>query len=137
MPQPATAPHAPLPVDGPVVVYDAACAVCGAILRRARFRAAAGPVRLVDSRSADPLAAALRAGDLRLSCGIVVVMGDTVHHGAQAMMMLAALTRRNGLADRAAGWAFASPARARLVYAAVLAAGALAARLRPLRAGTA
>lgn len=104
-------------VPGLTIVHDGDCPFCSAYVRMLRLRDSAGPVTLLDARSADhPLIARIRAAGLDLDAGMAVDYAGRLWHGDAAMTLLASLTTPSGPVNRAAAWAFRSPARARLLY---------------------
>lgn len=104
------------------IVYDGQCPFCSAYVRMTRLRQAAGPVRLVDARSGDPLAARLRAQGVDLDRGMVVIHDGQLHHGAGAMAALTALSAPRGLMGWPTRLVFGRPWLGRRIYP-VLAAG--------------
>lgn len=126
-----SAPHSSgdAPHGGIAVVYDGDCPFCSAFVRLARLRAAAGPVRLVDARSDDPLVAEIRARNLDLDRGMVVATGGQFLHADRAMTALALMTTRSGLFNRLVRLAFARPALARRLYPPLVAGRNLTLRL--------
>lgn len=124
---------------GPVVVYDGDCPFSAAYLRQVRLRRVAGPVALVDARAegGHPVLRRLREAGLDLERGMVVELGGRLHHGAEAMTVLALLTSPHGAFSRAMAWAFRSPTRARLLFPPLMAGRKLARRLFGRTRGTA
>ncbi len=107
----------PVSGTGPVIVYDGDCPLCSRYVRMARLRESAGPVTLINAREADhPTVAAIHRAGLDLDAGMVVILDGQMHHGAQAMALLSALTTRSGPFNRLMRLAFGSPRRARLLY---------------------
>lgn len=116
--------------DGPVIVYDGECPLCSAYVRMLRLRRAAGPVTLVDARDGGhPLVARIRAEGLDLDRGMVVALGERLHHGDAALTALALLTTPVGLFNRITAWTFRSPLRARVLYPAMVTGRNLVLRL--------
>lgn len=116
--------------DCPIVVYDGGCRVSAALLRRLRLRRAAGPVAVVDVRRGwHPVLGRLREAGIDPRRGIVVELGGQLHHGAEAMTVLALITAPEGAFARVVTWAFRSQARARLLFPAMEAGRKLVGRL--------
>jgi predicted DCC family thiol-disulfide oxidoreductase YuxK len=126
------------PVEGPVVVYDGECPFCAAYVRMTRLRDSAGPVTLVDARTADhPVLARIRERGLDLDRGMVVELDGQLHHGDAAMTALALLTTPSGAFNRAVRAVFRRPGLARVVYPPMVAGRNLTLRLlgrRPIGA---
>jgi predicted DCC family thiol-disulfide oxidoreductase YuxK len=111
------------------IVYDGECPFCSAYVRLARLRDAAGPVRLVDARGDDPLAVSLRGSGVDLDRGMVVRLDGQIHHGDAAMVVLSALSTGSGAFNRLMRAMFRRPARARILYPALVAGRNLTLRL--------
>jgi predicted DCC family thiol-disulfide oxidoreductase YuxK len=107
--------------EGIVIIYDGECPFCTAYTKLVRLRQSAGPVRLVDARSGDPLVAEVREAGLDLDRGMVVRYAGETHHGERAMHVLALLSTGSGLVNGAAAALFRSPRLARALYPALVA----------------
>ena len=94
------------------IYYDGDCPFCSAYMRMIRLRRAVGRVELIDARSDDARLRGLIPAGLDLDEGIVVRHGDRLWHGAEAMQLLAVLSRRRGLLRAI----MRSPRRAAIVY---------------------
>ncbi len=81
-----------------------------------RVRSAAGDFTLINAREPDTLPDSIRAMELNLDDGMVLVMGDAVYQGADALHRLALMGGRSGLMNRLHGWLFRSPTRSRWLY---------------------
>ncbi|MGB0498379.1 MAG: DCC1-like thiol-disulfide oxidoreductase family protein [Rubricella sp.] len=111
------------------IVYDGECPFCSAYVRMVRLREAAGPVTLIDARSGHPLVERIVAAGLDLDKGMVVEADGRLHHGDEAMTMLALMTTRSGLFNRLVRLGFAGPRRARWLYPPLVAGRNLTLRL--------
>lgn len=98
------------------IVYDGDCPFCNAYVKLVRLRETVGAVELIDARGDHPIVAEIRARGLDLNEGMVVVADDQFHHGDAAMTLLAAMTTRSGLFNRAVRLGFSRPAISRLLY---------------------
>lgn len=102
--------------SGPVVIYDGDCPLCASYVAMSRLRESVGEVELVNARETHPVIDEARAAGMALNDGMVVKLDGQLYHGAEAMMLLTALSTRSGLFNRLMrGW-FASPGRARFTY---------------------
>lgn len=98
-----------------LIIYDGACPFCSAYVSllslRSTFR-----VELLSARSEDTRVSAYREAGYRLDEGMLVVTGDAVHVGADAMFVLASLSESGGWLN---GWQrmiFSRQWLARLLY---------------------
>lgn len=102
-----------------LIVYDGECIFCHNYVSLLRLREAVGPVELVDARSGDPRVAALLAQGIDLDEGMVFVNDGQVHHGADAVHMLATLTSPATALNRINAKIFASHTLTRRLYPAM------------------
>jgi predicted DCC family thiol-disulfide oxidoreductase YuxK len=102
--------------EGVIIIYDGDCPFCSAFVRMMRLREAAGPVRLVDARSGDPVVARLSAAGYDLDRGMVVQTGDAVHYGDAAVHVLSLMTTQSGMFNRLMRAVFSRKRVARVVY---------------------
>lgn len=99
-----------------LIIYDGACPFCQAYVQRLKLSAAVGHVTWLSARSDDPRIAHYQAQGYMLDEGLLVVHGEAVWAGADAMQMLAACS---GPVDRFNRWnaaLFSKPWLARRVY---------------------
>lgn len=99
-----------------LIIYDGACPFCSAYVRLLRLREQAAAVELLNARDADARIAHYQQQGYDLDQGMLVVMGDAIHAGADAIHMLAACSTRSGWFNRCNVWIFSSRGRSRLVY---------------------
>jgi predicted DCC family thiol-disulfide oxidoreductase YuxK len=100
----------------PVLVYDGECPFCSAYVRMLRLQRTFGTLRLVDGRSSDPVVAEIRAAGLDLDKGMVLKLDGQLYFGDRCMHMLALMSTRSGLFNRAMKVIFSSPSLARRIY---------------------
>lgn len=112
-----------------VLVYDKDCPVCDAYCRLVRLREAAGTLRLVNAREGGPLLDELTARGLDVDEGMVLIAGEEVYYGADAMHALSLLSSRSGLFNRINYHVFRSPRLAAALYPVLRAARGLLLRL--------
>ena len=98
------------------VFYDGQCPFCASWMRLARLRENVGRVELIDARLGDARVAELLAAGYDLDEGIVVRWKQQVHHGAEALNLLARMARPQGLFNRMQQRVFGSLPRSRAVY---------------------
>jgi predicted DCC family thiol-disulfide oxidoreductase YuxK len=79
--------------DAPaLIIYDGECPFCRNYVRLLRLREAIGQVELVDARSGDPRVSEFQRQGFNLDKGMLFVHEGRVHHGSDAVHVLAGLT---------------------------------------------
>ena len=99
-----------------LIIYDGACPFCRAYIRLQRFREDIGPVELLSARDTDDRIAHYQHQGFDLNQGMLVVMGEVVHAGADAMVVLASCSTSSGWFNRCNRWIFSSRHLSRLMY---------------------
>jgi predicted DCC family thiol-disulfide oxidoreductase YuxK len=110
-----------LPVSDPEtlwLVYDGDCPLCRASALGVRIKKAAGQLMTLDARTAGEheLMAAIAAEGLDLNQGIVVRYHGLLHHGIDALHLLALLSSPHDSFNRFNAWMFKSKARVKALY---------------------
>ncbi len=88
---------------GPVYfVYDGECPICSYAAHALRIQSHVGPLHLVNAREnySSSILAAINARGLDLDAGMVLVLGDSYYHGAEALELMARLGAPSGLFNR-------------------------------------
>lgn len=98
------------------IIYDGQCPFCASWTRLIRLRENVGRVELIDARSGDPRVAELLAAGHDLDEGIVVQWEQQTYHGAEALNLLARMTRPQGLFNRLQRRVFGNLSRSRAAY---------------------
>lgn len=98
------------------ILYDGDCPFCHNYVALLRLREAVGPLRIVNAREGGPEAEYARSAGLDLDEGMVLHLDGQLHHGADCMRVLAALSDPRGIIDRLLAWTFVSGRRARALY---------------------
>jgi len=99
-----------------LIIHDGACPFCSAYVRLLRLREQTGPVELLNARDTDARIAHYQQQGYDLDQGMLVVMGDVVHAGADALHLLAVCSTPLGWFNRCNVWLFSSRSRARFMY---------------------
>ena len=99
-----------------LIIYDGACPFCRAYVRLHRLRETIGPVELLSARDTDVRIAHYQQQGFDLDQGMLVVMGDVVHSGADALHVLASCSTSFGWFNRCNRWFFRSRRLSRLIY---------------------
>ena len=82
------------------MVYDGDCPLCSAYVMQLRLKETAGALDLVDARQHPETVKALDSQGYRLDEGMVVIAGDRVYHGSDAIHALALMSSRSGWLNR-------------------------------------
>ena len=98
------------------IIYDGACPFCTRYARLSRLREAVGPVTLIDARQGGPVVEAVQAAGYDLDEGMVLKYAGRLYHGADCLNMIALLSSRSGVANRAMSALFRYPTLARVSY---------------------
>lgn len=99
-----------------LLVYDKQCPACDYYCRLARIRESVGQLVLVDARDGGPEMDKITAAGLDIDQGMVLIMGDRLYYGADAIHMLSILSSRSGFFNRIAYWMFRSARLSRVLY---------------------
>lgn len=101
---------------GNLIIYDGECIYCQNYVHFLRLREAVGPVELLDARSGDPRVTRYWREGYDLNDGMIFVQGDTVHHGARAVHVLASLSSSSSRLNRLNAAIFSHEPVARMLY---------------------
>ncbi len=118
-----------LQADRLSIVYDGECPFCSAYVRLMRLRDSAGQVDLIDARGRPDLCEELRQRGIDLNKGMLVQHGGRIYLGADALNIMALLTSRSNLWNKAVAGIMADEGRARMLYPTLRAGRNLALRL--------
>lgn len=106
----------PIHSTGVTILYDGACPFCSRYVRLLRLRRAVGDVRLVDARSNCPEVLRVTERGLSLDDGMVLISGDEMYGGAEAIRRLALLSTPSDTFNRFNHRLFRSGTRSRALY---------------------
>lgn len=98
------------------LVYDKQCPACNFYCESVRIRASYGDLVLVDARDPSALMDDITATGLDIDQGMVLVVGDRMYYGADAIHALSRIGARSGVFNRLNYWCFKSRAVSRLAY---------------------
>ncbi len=104
------------PLDRMEVFYDGQCPFCASWMRMARLRETVGEVELVDARSGDARVTELLAAGHDLDEGMLVRWQGRLYYGAEALNLLARMSRPQGLFNRLQRRVLGNPAHMHVVY---------------------
>jgi len=86
-------------VAGDFVLYDGDCPVCKSYVAWSRLREASPEIQLINARDVPELVSALRKDGIEVNDSMVLRLGDTTLHGADAFVAITRLGRpRPGVA---------------------------------------
>lgn len=102
--------------DGTFIVYDGECPFCSQFVRLLKLREAIGPVTLLNARNEHPIVDRVRAAGVDLDQEMALVMGGTIHAGAECINRLALMSTASGPFNAVNAWIFSSPRRAQVLY---------------------
>lgn len=118
----------------PVLVFDGGCVFCRHFAELSELRSGIPGLRIRDGRADTPLRLSLERRGYRLRDGAVLIDGEQVLHGAEAIQWLCARMTPSAALLRLLAPLLATPERARALYPLLLLArrAALAVRGLPL-----
>jgi len=98
------------------LVYDKECPACDLYCKLVRIRESIGNLILVDARNPSSFMDEITAAGLDIDQGMVLIVGDQMYYGADAIHTLAIMGTRSGVLNRLAYWCFKSRAASSVVY---------------------
>lgn len=98
------------------LVYDKECPACDLYCKLVRIRESIGNLILVDARNPSSFMDEITAAGLDIDQGMVLIVGDRMYYGADAIHTLSIMGTRSGVFNRLAYWCFKSRAASRIVY---------------------
>lgn len=118
----------------PVLVYDGGCVFCSHFAQLSELRSGIPELQIRDGRSDHALRAELNRRGAPLRSGAVLLVGDQLFHGAQAIEWLCARMKPSDALLQLLAPLLATPQRSRNLYPLLLLArrGALALRGLPV-----
>lgn len=99
-----------------LLVYDRECPFCDQYCQLVRVRESAGNLTLVDARAGGPAMARITKAGLDIDEGMVLIAGDEIYYGSDAIHALSLLSTRSGLFNRINFLVFRSKRLSKLLY---------------------
>lgn len=99
-----------------LLVYDGECPVCRNYCRFVRLRNSVGELRLVDAREPGETMELINARGLDIDEGMVLITGETLYYGSDAIHALALMSSRSGFFNRFNYWLLSNRRMAHLLY---------------------
>lgn len=98
------------------LVYDKQCPACSYYCRMVRIRDTVGNLVLVDAREPSSYMDDITAAGLDIDQGMVLIVGDRMYYGSDAIHALAIMGTRSGFFNRFSYWCFKSRPVSRVLY---------------------
>ncbi len=98
------------------LVYDKECPACNFYCKLIRIRKSVGNLILVDAREPSSLMNEITAADLDIDQGMVLIVGDRMYYGADAIHALSIMSTRSGVFNRVTYWVFKSKVLSSILY---------------------
>lgn len=99
-----------------LIVYDQQCPACDYYCHLVRIRESVGTLQLIDARDAGPVMERITAAGLDIDEGMVVIVGEQLYYGPDAIHALALMGTNRGFFNRLAYWCFRSKRVSRVLY---------------------
>ncbi len=98
------------------LVYDKECPACNFYCKLIRIRESVGNLVLVDAREPGSLMNEITAAELDIDQGMVLIVGDRMYYGADAIHALSIMSTRSGVFNRVTYWVFRSKVLSSILY---------------------
>jgi len=98
------------------LVYDKECPACDYYCNLVRIRESVGELVLVDAREPGPLMEEITAAGLDIDQGMVLITGDRMYYGVDAIHALSIMGTRSGVFNRVTYWCFKSKVVSGILY---------------------
>ncbi|MEE2859416.1 MAG: DCC1-like thiol-disulfide oxidoreductase family protein [Paracoccus sp. (in: a-proteobacteria)] len=105
--------------EGALIVYDGDCIFCQNYVKLVRLRDMVGKVELLDARSDDPRVRDFQRQGYDLNEGMLFVHRGRVHHGSDAVHMMALLSSSSDSLNRLNRRLLSNPKVAKAIYPAL------------------
>jgi len=98
------------------LVYDKECPACTYYCETLRIRESVGNLVLIDAGQPSPIMDEITAAELDVDQGMVLIVGDSMYYGVDAIHALSIMGTRSGVFNRLAYWCFRSKAVSSILY---------------------
>lgn len=98
------------------LVYDKECPACSYYSNMVRVRESVGNLVLVNARGPSAYMDEITAAGLDIDQGMVLIVGDRMYYGADAIHALSIMGTRSGAFNRVTYWCFRSKAVSGILY---------------------
>lgn len=98
------------------IVYDGQCPFCSTYVKMLHLRKAVGTVVLVDAREPHPMVDMLKAANIDLDEGMVLIRGGEISYGDECIHKLALMSTSHDWFNKLNHLIFRSPTASRVLY---------------------
>ncbi len=98
------------------LVYDKECPACNYYCNLVRIRESVGNLILVDARHPGSLMEEITAAEVDIDQGMVLIVGNRMYYGVDAIHALSIMGTRSGVFNRVTYWCFKSKAVSGILY---------------------
>lgn len=98
------------------LVYDKECPACNYYCNMVRIRQSVGNLTLIDARESGSHMDRITVAGLDIDQGMVLIVGDRMYYGSDAIHALAIMGTRSGFVNRLSYWCFKSKSVSRVLY---------------------
>ena len=98
------------------LVYDKQCPACNYYCNLVRIGESVGNLVLVDAREPSTFMDEITAAELDIDQGMVLIVGDRMYYGVDAIHALSIMGTRSGVFNRVTYWCFKSKAVSSVLY---------------------
>ena len=99
-----------------LLVYDKECPACNTYCRLIRARETVGSLKIIDARKNSRIMDEITRSGLDIDQGMVLIIGEKLYYGSDAMHSLALISSRSGIFNRINYWVFKSKSVSSLLY---------------------
>lgn len=98
------------------LVYDKECPACKYYSKTVRIRESVGNLMLIDAREPSSYMDDITAAGLDIDQGMVLIVGDRMYYGPDAIQAIAIMGTRSGTFNRLSYWCFRSTTVSGILY---------------------
>ena len=99
-----------------LLVYDKECPACNTYCKIIRIRENVGSLKIIDARENSRVMDEITRSGLDIDQGMVLIIGEKLYYGSDAMHALALISSRSGIFNRINYWIFKSKSVSSLLY---------------------
>ena len=98
------------------LVYDKECPACNYYSTLVKIRESVGSLVLINAREASAFVDEITAAGLDIDQGMVLIVGERMYYGADAIQTLSIMSTRSGFFNQLFYWCFKSKLVSSIVY---------------------
>jgi predicted DCC family thiol-disulfide oxidoreductase YuxK len=99
-----------------LLVYDKECPACNTYCKIIRIRETVGSLKIIDARKNSRVMDEITRSGLDIDQGMVLIIGEKLYYGSDAMHALALISSRSGIFNRINYWIFKSKSVSSFLY---------------------